>query len=719
MKRSLASLFLCFCLAVCPAAVAEIPQIAFQGFEPAPVRSVAGSPDGKLVAAAYQDRSVRVWDALTGAIQFVLATPSTAAACVAFDPRGDQIASGNEDGTVSLWSVADGSLSRTLVGDPAAVSCLAFSSGGEFLAVGCADGKVGLWQPDSGSRISGFDGGAGGITSISFDAEGRFLVAGTTYGLLLLLDTSSGTLQGREEAHSGGALCVAFSPDSKKGLVSGGADGALIGWSIYRGPQKASLMGSWRMQAEIQRTEGSGNAEKPSPYLPYGNITSAAFSPDGALLATGGQDGRIMVWDARSRDHPAWRTTLTGHAGTATSICFGRDSSILLSGGHDGAVKVWDLRGIGQPPLTVVADHRSDPECLAFSAKGDLLASGDPAGGISVYDIAARKVLRTLRAPPVSDRIAGSADWLSFSPDGRLLACISVTDVVVWDLAVGVQLSKFTYPGARPICVRFDGDGGLSLLGASNGWTPEVWKGSPRDKSRWRLVKSLSYGNVPYGAWSASGNAIALSGLDSRDVSVVDAVNGKELARTPQQPGDLRTSLSEDGRILATWGDNLGVKLWAVPGAKPIADGGGFGWGGPGGQGVALQPTRKLLATSESMGRTWDIARGMLSWEAPFEYQSSAQSVAFSPDGSLLAVAAGKGVRLWAVAHEAVTLVAVNQSDSVAFTNDGYFASSAGAKKCVSCVSAGFARGGVDLSDRFRSPQTVAARLLDLLGGGN
>ena len=132
-----------------------------------PVLSVAFSPDGKRLASASDEPTVKVWDAATGQVFFTLKRHAAPVASVAFSRDGKQLASASHDGTVILWDALNGQETLTFRGhtrrlqvtagdDSNWVNGLAFSPDGKWLASGDKDGEVRLWhqQPAKGSLPS-------------------------------------------------------------------------------------------------------------------------------------------------------------------------------------------------------------------------------------------------------------------------------------------------------------------------------------------------------------------------------------------------------------------------------------------------------------------------------------------------------------------------------------------------------------------------------------
>jgi WD40 repeat protein len=120
------------------------------------IHSLAISPDGKTLASASGDRTIKLWNIADGTVRATLEGHTGFVRCVTFSPDGKTLASGSADRTIKLWDVSSGENTATLRGHSADVYCVAISNDGRTLATGGADTTIKLWDLASGTNTATF-----------------------------------------------------------------------------------------------------------------------------------------------------------------------------------------------------------------------------------------------------------------------------------------------------------------------------------------------------------------------------------------------------------------------------------------------------------------------------------------------------------------------------------------------------------------------------------
>jgi WD40 repeat protein len=297
-------------------------------------------------------------------------------AAVAFSPEGKVLASGSEDRTVKLWDWQSGGLLRTLAGHPYSVNSVACSPAGTRLACGSGQsfevGEVRLWDCQTGEMERVLVEGCNRVDLVLFSPDGKQIgvVTGSGSGPrepivpeARLLDAKTGKVLWTVT----GVNWIAFSPDGK--AVAGGRPDSAIGLYGVR----------------------TGKLRRCLPAGP-GNVLAVAIASDGEKLASGSLEseqgrsyGAVKIWDMRLG---AVQRNLKAHRDAATFVTFSPAGGVLASGGLDDTVKLWNVRtGELKRTLEIAVPKWSGVLQCAFSPDGKTLASGSQDGTIRLWDV--------------------------------------------------------------------------------------------------------------------------------------------------------------------------------------------------------------------------------------------------------------------------------------------------------------------------------------------
>ncbi len=193
----------------------------------APLRCVAVTADGRRVAAAGDDRTIRVWAVdQPGSPSLSLVGHTDRVSSVTFLP-GNALLSGSDDGTVRLWNLKTGEVKKTLSSHFGPVAAVAF--GGPSRRLALAGSGVRIREADGTSLT--LVGHEGLVLCLAFSADGQFLLTGGSDRTVRLWRAEDGKELERHEGHADKVRAVVFNPDSTIGY-SGSADGTLRRWSL-------------------------------------------------------------------------------------------------------------------------------------------------------------------------------------------------------------------------------------------------------------------------------------------------------------------------------------------------------------------------------------------------------------------------------------------------------------------------------------------------------
>ncbi len=422
--------------------------------------------------------------------------------------------------------------------------------------------------------------------------------------------------------------------------------------------------------------------QKAELYIETGHalgIESVTFSPNGKVLASGGRDNQVKIWDVVSGQE---LKSLTGHTNAVISVTFSPDGKLIASSSGSGniALKSWIKRNVGAQDnliendeatiklwdartgkmLNSLSGHSSAIASVAFSPDGKILASGDWEGRIKLWGVRTGKELKTLSAH--SELVQS----VVFSPDGKSLASAGSDNLIkVWDTTRGTAIATFPAQDGVVNAISFSPDGRALASGGQD--LIVIW-----DMTTRQILKRLTGfpGWVTSVEYSPGGNLLA-SGTSGGSTILWDLAQEKKLKELKRSSSSI--SFSPDGQTLASSGhdDNL-ILLWDITKEQESAALSGHSETV---HSVSFSPDGTILASggNDAKVKLWDFARGKELGTLDSNIREI-ESVAFSPDGKILASGGDKKVELWDVLTRQKIKTLVAQEEwvrTVAFSPDG------------------------------------------------
>lgn len=632
----------------------------------APIRSLAYSTDGRLLASGDDRGEILIWDLESRGDPRQVGRPDPAAAgkepfqtavlLLALSPDGRRIASANSSQGASLWDLSSGTKKFTLPDSDHLGGRPVFSPDGKTLALS-RDSRILLYDPETGDMIREIRGhpaddgvqpgpdeegdspGRPIVGTIAYSPDGRSIASvgameGTTETRVHIWDAATGEERKEFETFGDDLYCVAFSPDGTR-IAAAGQDFLHV-WEDTSGKKlleahaprisdlafshdgKTVAVASNRTNT-IRLVDVATGKRIPEIAEHEGSLSLVVFSPDGESLATLDSDGRAIVWEA-ARGKPLFQQE--PESARLRGVTFGTDSRAFLTYHADGTFRSRDFatgallsefnpyreqaeRSEGQEGQLARDDLDERLTYFAIARDQETTAAATVSGVIVVGKLGVRTPTARLEGH------RGGMEYMTFGDDGqRLLSWGADGTARVWELRTG----------------------------------KEIWKLEPHGET----IATLGY--------TPGFERFALGDSDG-SIHVWEMATGKEILERQAHKAGVRSIFFSPG----------GDRIISV-GAAPSFD--------------KTWSDRKRLANTPRC-HVWDIATGIkvfsLNFEASLhphpEEEGMASSVVITPDGRYLATGGrDRKVYLWEIASARPALVLQGHQgrvEDVAVSTDG------------------------------------------------
>ena len=606
------------------------------------VYSVRYSPDGKFIASAGKDNTIRVWDPTTGKETSELKGHTNLIYNLRITKDSKTVITASRDKTVRLWDVATAKATKSItVGD---AFSLALNPDGKSFAVGITPTVIRTYEIATSKVLKTFVGHRTISKSLVISSDGKTLVSASNDKSIKVWDYATGKLLYTLQGHTGQFYNEAISlHKDNKTLISVNFDYTVRLWDISTG-KGTHILKSPGHQQQINglaisgdgRTLISGGSDRASRLWNtadgsyYKTITSGKDLPCGAfgvdltkqsklaLLAGSCRPGDLFIVDTATGKLVR---SMSGHGSDVLAAEFSPDEKSIVSGRADKTVRIWNV-ATGKETAQLKG-HTNSVFAAVFSANNKQIVSGSADKTIKIWDVATKKEVRSIITPTFVRSLA-------ISPDGKTIVSGGDEKVArVWNATNGTERFQLAASTTTVEGVAISPDGKWIATTGRNPNAIKLWNVkdgklmrtlSTHRKRLYRVVFSPDSKTIYYSAENIIFVADVATGEQLRDIGSFGhkgAVNAIDM--------------SDDGQWLLSASSDGTIRRWDLSKNKDIK--GYYGHTGPV-KAVSLSPDEKTFVSGsdDKNVHLWETSTGKLLKKFT-GHTRGIRTVLFSQDG--------------------------------------------------------------------------------------
>jgi WD40 repeat protein len=608
------------------------------------VTAVAITPDGKLAVSASIDKTLKVWDIVSGEILQSLDGHSEGVIAVAITPDGKLAVSSSDDKTLKVWDIESGEMLQSLEGHSNRVTAVAITPDGKRAVSASIDKTLKVWDIESGKSVQLMEGHSEGVTAVAITPDGKLVISASIDKTLKVWNVDSGENLQSLEGHNFAVNAVAIMPDGKRS-VSASWDSTLKVWDIESGEilqlleSHSVLVNAVAITPDGKRVFsaslgftlivldiGSGKVLQ----LLEGHsdsVKAVAITSDGKLAVSASIDKTLKVWDIESGEN---LQSLGGHIDAVNAVAITPDDKWAVSASDDNTLKVWDIES-GEI-LHSLEDHSESVNVVAITPDGKLAISASWDNTLKVWDIESGENLQSLEGHGY--RVSAVA----ITPDGKRAVSASVDSTLkVWDIESGEMLHSLEghTDGVTAVAITPDGKVAVS---ASYDYTLKVW-----DIESGENLQSLEghIDSVNDVGITTDGKR-AVSASNDKTLKVWDIERGEILQSLEGHSDEVHAvAITPDGQCAVSASRDMTLKVWDIESGENLHSLEGHkGWVNT--VAIISDGKRAVSASDDKALKVWDIESGNLITQ--FTGDSPIPCCAINSDGKTIVVGASAQV---------------------------------------------------------------------------
>lgn len=503
--------------------LAQQPRLVLPIGHSGSITDVSFSPNGKFIATASTDRTVKLWSTLTKKELITFSGHTDIVNALGFSPDNKYLATASEDSTAKLWSLTNGTFVTTFKGHRKTLKSVAFSPDSRFLLTSSEDSTVRIWNRQTGKSVLILKGFGNIVQSASYSPDGKCIITSSLDGKVKTWEAGTGKLI-TEINFGSGVSYSEFSPDGKYLLTL---------FTIHREIIVSNIKGEF--VAAIRKAHKDW-------------VNSAHFSPDSKSIITSSSDRSIKRWNVAN----GILTDSLVVEERCAEAAFNKDGKYII-GAVGNTIRVWESAG---GKLSYTLRGRSHAYASArFSNDEKFIVTAAENGPVNIWSVAEGRLITTLQ------KRFSKTSCAVFSPDDKMILVCSYNEAPeLWDAFSGVLIKKFQTP-TTAAAASFSPDGKTILflppssktakiVSANDGKEILEIKGHREDL--WSAVFSPDGKNIATGSWDKT-----VKIWKTTDGTFIRELRGhQEIVAS--------VNYSHDGKLIITASLDKTCKIWHV-----------------------------------------------------------------------------------------------------------------------------------------------------------